>query len=149
MANSKDGPSEAHQAEVLRQLGDAFYEADPGSHFRARALWLAEQADASALVHRPETPPNRLTADLWARLPGWQSSTPPVDPNDHSGVLTVEAFSLSHHAGESLLRHVFAHWDVGQVADSPGWHWRDYKVVQSSGRELRRYGTPRTRKSAP
>ncbi len=54
-----------------------------------------------------------FTADLLARLPGWRTGAQAGlgDRDQEKAALTVEAFMLAHHAGESLLRHFLAQVD--------------------------------------
>ena len=56
-----------------------------------------------------------FTIDVLARLPEWGTDDPAElgGREEETAALTVEAFMLAHHAGESLLRHFFA--------QSPGW----------------------------
>jgi hypothetical protein len=103
--------------EVARRLNEAFFSVSPGDHFRARAAMLLELGDRAAGAGTP-TEPGPFTHDVRSRLPGW-SSEPHTDRVREQTALTVEAFMLAHHAGESLLRQFLAQISAGPKA--PPW----------------------------
>ncbi len=94
---------------VARRLNEAFFETSPADHFRARASMLADLGDKLAAAQKTAGS-GAFTADLLARLPGWRTGAQAGlgDRDQEKAALTVEAFMLAHHAGESLLRHFLA-----------------------------------------
>lgn len=106
-------PDDDRVSTVARQLNEAFFEASPAEHFRARAGMLADLGDQLALEQQEATGSGAFTADLLARLPGYQAGAQAGlgGRDEEKAALTVEAFMLAHHAGESLLRHFLAQYD--------------------------------------
>lgn len=101
--------------ELSERLDAEYYERSPADHFRARASMISAFADGAAAAEA-----GAFTSEVLARLPEWGA-----DPGEGEGsdavrlAVTVEAFMLTQHAAESLLRQFLAQLDARPSA--PVW----------------------------
>jgi hypothetical protein len=95
--------------EAVQRLDLAYYTSDPGRYFATRAAMLMRMGDKRVVPVVAEL--GEFGQAVLARLPGWDVR-PELGEETRvralSDALTVEAFALAHHAGEVLLRTVFA-----------------------------------------
>lgn len=107
-SDDRHRPEQHRTADVVRRLNRAFYKADPGVYFRMRVNACVSLKESSGLSAEP----GALSAAILERAPGFSVVPDSEDGELIDQVLTLEAIGLACHAAESLLRHVFAHFDA-------------------------------------
>lgn len=120
-------------AQAARRVSETFLGANPGRYFRTRAIRWAQTADQPADPDAPTWPTTAAGDQVRERLGGHDY----VGDRraDVQAATTLDAFMLSHHAGESLMRHFLAL--LSATTNPVPVPWLEMVSLQE-GREFRR-----------